>query len=289
MKQIGFIVGTGRCGTTILAQVLNSHSRICVPHELQIVLSIGNGDRLYEKYINGELKGYRADDFIRLIEKCCPYYFERYFDYISHFRNLSYPQSDIRKILTGLFDHICFDNKKEVFMEQTPWYGQRLDTLHELFPRMKVVHLIRDGRDVALSFMRTPWWPNDILQNLYRWNEEVNNICAFGLSHPEDYIELRYEDLVESPEKNLRAALKLINLEFEPGMLMSRNLIEYRAYLREDSLPYQSAEYIAWHKAKEKSVFFPGSKYSWKSYKDYDFVSIPDTIKETLVRFGYEA
>jgi Sulfotransferase family len=287
MKQIGFIVGTGRCGTTILGQVLNSHSKICVPHELQIIVGIGNGDRLYEKYMAGEFKDYKAEDFIRLINGCCPYYFEKYFDYIQHFRDLNYPQNDLRKLLIGLFDHICFHFKKDIFLEQTPWQGQRLEILKKLFPGMKVIHIVRDGRDVAISYARTPWWSKDIGQNLLQWQREVKVISDFGRRNPENFLEIRYEDLVTEPESILTNVLQMFALRYESDMLRPDKLIDYLSFFKDNSAAYQSKENRKWEQAK-KEVFFRGSIYSWKRQKEIDFSSLQDRVKTTLDSFGYE-
>ena len=286
-RQVAFIVGTGRCGTTILSQVLNAHSRICVPHELQIIVSIGNGDRLYEKFVAGEMSRFKARNFIGLVERCCPYHFQMFFDYRRHFKELNYPQADLRKVLTGLFDHICYQYRKEVFIEQTPWHGQRLDVLKGLFPEMKVIHLVRDPRDVAVSYARTPWWSKDVAANILQWEREVNVIHDFGASHPEGFLEVRYEDLVVNPQIELGRMLALLDLSFEEGMLNPEKLINYEAMFKIDSSNIHSKEYKKWEQARSQ-VFFPDSIYSWKKNLDHDFASLIRPIRETMVRFRYE-
>ena len=282
MKQTGFIVGTGRCGTTILASVLNAHSRICIPHELQIIVIRG----LYEKYCSGEAQRFAADDFIRFIRERCPYHFEKYFDYISHFRSLTYPQKDLRTLLTELFDHICYAAGKHVFLEQYPANGQKLDVLQDLFPDMKVIHMIRDGRDVAISYARTPWWTKEIMANLDRWEKLINVVHAFCRENPENCIELKYEDLVVQPQAALIKILRLFELEFEENMLDPAHLIDYLPLFKGDALAVQSNQFLQWGKEK-RSVFFPESVYGWKKQKDY-FAVLPEKVNKTLCLFGYE-
>lgn len=289
MRQIGFIVGTGRCGSTVLAQVLNAHSAICVPHELQFVVSAGNGASLYDNYVRGELDRYSAADFIRVISERCPYNFEQYFDYIAHFNSLDYPQNDLRHLLIDLFSHICFAYNKEVFLEQTPWYGQCLDKLGKLFPEMKIVHIIRDGRDVALSFANTPWWSKDIVSNLYQWQREIARICEYGVNNRRNYIEVRYEDLVTAPNVELAKILQLFNLNFETDMLDRENLVDYRSFLKSGSMQYQSSQYAKWYDTNSGAVFFRESINKWKLHKEFDFSEIPLSIKQTLSQFQYDA
>lgn len=287
MKQIGFIVGTGRCGTTILAQVLNAHTHICIPPELQIIVSIGNGERLYEKYLSGAFGLYGPDEFIRLIDECCPYHLEKYFDYVNHFKRLDYPQHELGRILTDLFDHICYAYGKSIFLEQTPWYGQRLNVLRDLFPEMRVIHIVRDGRDVAVSFSRTPWWSKDIRSNLEQWAREATVIHDFGVNNPENYIEIRYEDLVLNPESELQKILVLFGLPFEREMLDTGMLIDYFSMFKGDAQEFQSIENKAWNREKRRT-FFSESLYAWKKNKDYDFSIMSQNVTAALSRFRYD-
>lgn len=288
MHSIAFIVGTGRCGSTLLGQVLNAHSRICVPHELQLIVSIENGERLHDKFLSGEFQQYDARALADLIRQRCPYNFDWYFDYVGHLAGLQYPQTDLRALLSGMFDHICHSYKKEIFIEQTPWYGQRLHTLKELFPAMKVIHLVRDGRDVSISYARTPWWSRDVMANVERWTDEVRTIRAFGGANPESFMELRYEDLMCSPQAEVTRTLEFLGAQFEPRMLLPENLIDYYFYFKGESKKYQSKNFNSWDDSK-KSVFFKDSVYGWKASDDNDFSHISARAKETLRLFGYEA
>jgi len=85
-NNIAFIIGTGRCGTTMLAQILNAHSKICVPHELQFIFEhSNNGERLYELFSSKRNLDWQAEDFIQMIASVCPYKFDEYFDYEGFF------------------------------------------------------------------------------------------------------------------------------------------------------------------------------------------------------------
>ena len=286
-RQHAFIVGTGRCGTTILASVLNAHSRICIPPELQVIFSYsGNGDRYYEKFMSGEMGRFRARQFIKLSKLVCPYDISKFFDYEQHFKGLDYPQTDLKRLLHELFDHICYAHGKDIFIEQTPWYGQRLDLLKELFPEMKVIHLVRDGRDVALSYARTVWWSKDVGQNLLQWEKEVNIVKEFGAKNPDNFLEIRYEDLACNPEQELQKILNALGLSFEPDMLNSAKLINYWSMFKGDTGGMHSKQYQQWEQSM-KNVFFPDSIYAWKRNHDYDFSKLSEPVRATLEALDY--
>ena len=115
--------------------------------------------------------------------------------------------------------------------EKTPDYVRRLPFLHALFPRARTIHIIRDGRDVALSaleWIRRDRWPG----RLELWWEEPVAVCALwwrwqvgtgrrdgGELGPDLYSEVKYEDLVARPEPVLRDLVDFLDLPFSRDML----------------------------------------------------------------------
>jgi len=78
-------------------------------------------------------------------------------------------------------------------------------------PDALFVHIIRDGRDIALSLMKMgefrplPWTRRSrgLLEAALYWDWMVHNGRRYGRQIPEDYIEIHYEELITQP----RAAL----------------------------------------------------------------------------------
>jgi hypothetical protein len=112
--------------------------------------------------------------------------------------------------------------------DKTPLYMQHLDVLERLFPDARYVHLIRDGRDAALSFLSVPqglmtegWGhPRDAQGFACQWATEIHSARSLGTRvGPGRYLELRYESLVAAPERELRAVCTFADLEFDVGML----------------------------------------------------------------------
>lgn len=71
------------------------------------------------------------------------------------------------------------------------------------FPQAKMLHVIRDGRDVALSWMREWFGPISIADAAYKWREHVEVNRAWGRRNPDRYLELRYEDLADNLDGEL--------------------------------------------------------------------------------------
>jgi sulfotransferase family protein len=289
--NIAFIVGTGRCGTTMLAQMLNAHSNICVPHELQLIFGYcGNGPRFHELFSSGENLQWHAENFIRKVEELCPHKFEEFFDYGSFFRHQKYPIKNLSRLLNDLYHTIAASRGKEIFIEQTPWYGQRLDIMKELFPDAKFIHMIRDGRDVALSFSRTPWWHDSFMENLDRWQREATKIShdAALLLGKNQYFEVKYEDYVLDPEGTLRLIVDFLGVSFEKEMLLPENFIDYAVFRKFDGSSIPSNAYKNWFAKKEQAVF-SDNVYGWRKTDPEAFANISSQARTALAEFGYEA
>lgn len=289
--MFGFIIGTGRCGTTILAQMLNSHSKVCVPFELQILFeNSNNGARLYEIFKEKKNENFGPEDFVDLIKTRSPYKLHEYFDYRSFFEKQQYPIHSVKELANHLFSEIAESKHKKIFIEQTPWQGQRIDILNELFPDAKYIHMIRDGRDVAISFARTPWWHDDIGQNLERWHTEIKQIIdsANQILKPNQMLQIRYEDFVEQPEIGLRRVCDFLSIDFENAMLDPTTYIDYGAYSKLSAGNIFSPALNEWSKNKSAPTF-KGSRYAWKNYPGYDFSTMHPHIVKSLKSLGYDA
>jgi len=287
--MIAFIIGTGRCGTSMLAQMLNSHSLICVPFELQVLFEYhSNGARLFEVFQEKKNVTFGAQDFIDLIESRSPHKFHDYFDYRGFCERQQYPILSLKALANSLFAEIAGSQGKAIFIEQTPWYGQRIDILNDLFPEAKYIHMVRDGRDVAISFARTPWWHRDIGQNLERWHTEVRKTLDSSrqILNPHQILQVRYEDFVAKPERWLRRICSFLGVGFEDAMLDPATYVDYRVYYRYSIQRMSSSALNSWSKSKP-SPTFQESCYAWKNYTGYDFSTVPRHVTQTLNALGY--
>ena len=130
--------------------------------------------------------------------------------------------------IAAVFAAYAAERGKARWGDKTPLYMQHLDLLERLFPDARFVHLIRDGRDAALSFLSVPaglmtegWGhPRDAAGFACQWATEVASARELGARvGGQRYRELRYEALVADPEGELRTVCAFAGLEFDPAML----------------------------------------------------------------------
>jgi hypothetical protein len=111
---------------------------------------------------------------------------------------------------------------KARYGDKTPGYVLHLPLIARLFPEAVVVHVVRDGRDVAASFVDLGW-AGSAEEAALHWRLRVSRGRRAGRAlGPGRYRELRYEDLVADPEHTLRELCAAIALPFSPAMVDHR-------------------------------------------------------------------
>jgi hypothetical protein len=108
---------------------------------------------------------------------------------------------------------------KPRYGDKTPTYCEHLPAIRSLLPEARFLHIIRDGRDVALS-LRGRWFApgQDIPTLAGYWSRLVGCAREAGLGSP-SYREVRYEDLVTDPRPVLESICSFLGLVFHPAML----------------------------------------------------------------------
>jgi sulfotransferase family protein len=111
---------------------------------------------------------------------------------------------------------------KRRFVDRNPDNVLHLGAITALFPEARVVHVIRDGRDVAASWLELGW-ADSIERAALHWRYRVHHgRLAQRLVGERRYHELRYEHLVRDPEATLRKLCAAIEVPFDPAMLDHR-------------------------------------------------------------------
>lgn len=101
--------------------------------------------------------------------------------------------------------------------DKTPFYVIAMPRIARLLEEAHFIHIIRDGRDVALSVIPLWWGPNSVPEAAAWWAERVHRGRRAGADLP--YLEVRYEQLVDRPEAELGRICGFIGLDFDLQML----------------------------------------------------------------------
>jgi len=213
-----FIVGSGRSGTTLLRLLLNGHSRIHIPPETWFLTDLVKELPLDRELSTAEVErathlitsNYRWPDMQMDAEA-----FARYVELLERPRLLA--------IVEMVYQTQLNRTSKPRFGDKTPPYIHIVPQLLRLFPGAKFIHLVRDGRDVALSYVDAGF--HDPGSRCYDggnfdWISTIRRATSYANATFADRIlTVRYEELTSNPEHSLRKICAFLEEEFEPQML----------------------------------------------------------------------
>jgi hypothetical protein len=208
------VLGVARSGTRLLKEMLTSHSELAIPDESYFIPAVWarHGARVRTERLIADLDrfelaprpGATADELRRRLPA----------------------EADFADAIHAIYQGYAEAQGKGRYGNKTPEYMQHLGLLDRAFPGARYVHIVRDGRDAAVSWVsmsvrRSAWrWPRTIAGFAYQWRSEIVRAQRFGRSLGAGrYHELRYEDLVFEPESRLRELCAFLELPFESAML----------------------------------------------------------------------
>ena len=209
-----FVVGVDRSGTTLLSLILSSHSRIAIPYESHFITSYYNDENSW-----GDLN--RGENRIRLIKSILAESYVKRWDKKVELNNIDIAKCySLSNAINEVFLSYAKMHGKDIWGDKTPSYTAEIHIINRLFPNCRFVHIIRDGRDVAMSLIKQWWGANDFISALTYWEKTLNCTRRMLRMLPDErFVELKYEELLENPEKEIRNIINFLGLDFEPEML----------------------------------------------------------------------
>ena len=216
-----FIVGSGRCGSTLLRAMLEAHPDVHIPPESGLAAMV----RDYRRYSRLPWKV-----LLRIL--LAPLGYERAWEpwelapgpLLRDLQELPREMRNVATVLNAVYRAHLRNHKPGAgrWGDKTPPHTPQLPALQAVFPDLQVVHLLRDGRDVVQSFLQVskaslPYFAG-------AWLRAVRTAQAFGARHPAQYLEIRYEDLVRDPRPSLERVASFLGLGFDERMLHHHEL-----------------------------------------------------------------
>lgn len=309
-----FVLGRARSGTTWLRSVLNSHPEI---------LCWGEG-RFFER-------SFKRDDFDQLQLENIP---------SSSLYRAIFESRDLRAWIDGsvwargedpdkrladltrlaidyfLVEQLSKTNKR-IVGDKTPFVSAEVvEEISRVYPEAKVIHIIRDGRDVAVSLIHHMWnnakteggiydlEPEELEKRYeYRegslvpateslftkkrliriatdWSIEVGKVTADGPALLGDnYTEVRYEDLLERPVEETRALLDFLGADSTEQT--TRRCVEMAGFERRSNRKRGQED--------SSSRYRKGVTGDWKNtFTEEDRRIFEEIAGDLLAKLGYE-
>lgn len=217
-----FIVGCQRSGTSFLYRVLSEVLNIGFGRDNTLFMN-------YFKYIDqyGDLSiNVNLQKLLNNIARS--HVFQRRFKslpincngFIKCLENRQY-----NDIVRSIYAYWALKQGKDSWGGKTPDYTGHIEPLVKLFPDVKIIHIVRDGRDTALSFKGLKWGPKDSYVAANYWRKRVV-LGSFSRKYcKENFLEFRYEDLMEAPEEIFCRIINFLGIE---GVAAEKKILQFR-------------------------------------------------------------
>lgn len=252
-SPIHFCVGTGRCGSTLTEEILCRHPEVGFISNLDDRLHLPISATRFNGWLyrrlpaavadNGLMKLAPSEAYVTLDREVSPIL-------SSPFRDLDARDASpwVAGRLEAFFAARAAAQRANTFLHKfTGW--PRASFLQQVFPTARFIHVVRDGRAVANSWLQMPWWlgfggperwqwgplPPELAK---KWDEADRSFAVLAallwrllvdaFDHaratvPADaWLEIRYEDLTAQPHDAFDTMLRFCGLEwckeFERGL-----------------------------------------------------------------------
>ena len=213
-----FLMCSERSGSNLIARLFDAHPAVCGPATKHLFNPVV---RNAFRYAPLEQAGHWAallDDVHALVE--APFSRWRHRFERAELDALARP-GDLAGLLRGLFEtEARAHGKSQVFVKE--------NQLHEFLPFVllnfegaRVVTMVRDPRDMALSWWRDPGHPGGVCRAARQWvadQQQSLKLHHLMQAHGRSVL-LHYEALIADPAQALGPALAAMGLAWDPAML----------------------------------------------------------------------
>lgn len=125
-----------------------------------------------------------------------------------------------RRLVRGLLDPLAHADGAESWVEWSTRSVAAAPTLAKLLPDCRIVHVIRDGRDVACSLASLPWGADSVVSAVTAWQRQVRAADAGAREAGEGRVlTLNIADLaVDDREASYDRLLAFLGVDDDTGM-----------------------------------------------------------------------
>jgi hypothetical protein len=281
--QLVLLVGAPRSGTTWLQSMLGSRPEIATPQETD----------LFTRYVqplhdawSWQLRG-TPDDWRSRRFKGLPGLLSA-----DEFRDLV--RRGVDRVLEGV---LKLAPEARIVVEKSPAHSLCAEVVAEYVPHARVVHLVRDGRDVVASLTAAGatwgrrWAPADVTDAARSWVRHVQGARDYRLiGFP--YREVRYETLVDGDAALLASVFEFVGLDVDPAecaRIYDRHLLDRMRADAHGSPILLGGEFAPYADSyAEPAGFYGAGGSGWRERWDArDRLRVHEVAGAELARLGY--
>lgn len=283
-----FIIGNNRSGTSLLRLILTCHEQIIIPPESHFML--WNYDKYHLwKPIDGynnilsdviastkfETWGIRRDELESFLHQRKP---------------LSYSE-----FIADIYIYYGLKNNKtsaKLWGDKNSLWTEKLHTMYALFKKAKFIHIIRDGRDIAASYIKLnqskngnnkyfPKLPTNVEKIAELWRKNINAVTDFLSKIPaQNCIQVKYEDLILHNEDIISNLLNFL------GLPLSQSVFSY--YEINKIKNYEPKEFLDWKEKLNQPLDKSNIGKYRQELKQLEIEKFESIASDVLIKHGYK-
>lgn len=270
------LFGMDRSGTTLLTMMVGSHPSIAVPlsttgmwynfyNKLSSDYSNLNNEQSLRRLVNDillqeRISYWKSDlDLDRIMDKC--------------------KIGDFSSVIAAFYNEYARQCEKPLWANSDIAHLDNMHVANAWFPTAKFVHIIRDGRDVALSHKKYPYGAGNISECARAWRFRVQQNLRMGaMLGSARYKTVYYEDLVQNPEKTIQIICDFLGVQYSNEVLDYAKTVDSRV-----------PNHRLWLWPDLKKSPQPSNCYKWKkSMSQAQRLIFEDIAGPLLKELGYE-
>jgi len=230
-EKIIFILGMPRSGTSLVEQIITSHSKVFGCGELPILSNIIRKNFIENNELIIETFDKKIEDPL-IIENLR----NEYLDFINY-----------------------FNHKQKKITDKAPLNFRWIGFIKVLFPKARIIHCVREPKNNCLSMFKNLFegglnftYDQEDLVKFYKHYVKLMNFWKSNYSS--DIMDVHYEDLISSSHNTIEKIVKFCNLEWEENCL--------KFYKNKTPIKTMST-------AQARKPIYKTSLKSFEKYKDY--------------------
>jgi len=244
-QNMFFIVGRPRSGTTLLLTILDANPHVLIPVEWPIII------KLLPKY--SHIRYFSKDLLIQFCKDIENTKFHQHYGFydmsFDHQKALNEIKScnpatkfeDLIKILYSNYKSIFEKDEILCVGDKNPLASKEINKLLQSFTNAKFIHIVRDYRDHAVSMINAGFGQKNLPLIVYRWQKYQAILDKAYYQNSNRFLRLRYEDLIDNPEKWVKIICEFLNIPYLPQMLEYYKNDLSSMYPKELALQYQNS------------------------------------------------
>ncbi|NIK91373.1 sulfotransferase [Mangrovimonas sp. CR14] len=210
-----FLISSERSGSNLITKLLDNHSNYCgptPPHLLKTFSDVMDG--------YGNLN--EEDNWVRFIDDFHEFFYCKIGVWalnVSKEELLNVSPRNLEEVFRHLYqEEAKIHNKTRVFVKEVKTYGF-FNFIKEKFPESKFIWLVRDPRDMALSWTKSPVHRGDIVRAAEIWRNDQKETIKFYEGNGSRILLVKYEDLITNQQYELRRICEFLAVDFEATMV----------------------------------------------------------------------